>query len=765
MYDPAGKRALKSFTCPKFLFFAIMFMVSFVAWAGAVEQEPVKKKFPAARRYTIKKADSKIKIDGVLDERAWSEAEKIGISYEWMPGDNIRPPVKSECMVTYDKSKLYVAFRCFDHNPGEIRAHLMDRDSIETFVQDDHVGFMIDTFNDERRGFQFRINPLGVQADAIFSELEGYEDFSWDAIWDSAGKITGSGYIVEVAIPFNQLRFPKDNGVQTWGFEAVRSYPRNARHRISSHVRDRDMSCVLCQFNKITGFDGISPGKNMEFAPTLTATRTDTRDDFPSGEMHNGKVGFEPGLSMRWGISPNVTLNAAVNPDFSQVEADVAQLDVNNRFALRYPEKRPFFLEGADFFVTPIEAVFTRTVYEPAWGAKMSGKMGKNAVGFFVTQDRRNALMFPSNEGSVKTSFDDGVFAGVFRYRRDVGKGSTVGALYTGRTGEDYYNHVGGVDGFFRLSPANTLSVQYLYSRTDYPEEVADQFGQDKEAFGGSALFARLVHRSRNWIIYATYTGLSDGFRSDSGFVPRVDIKKVEARVNPIIWGKKGGWFDRLGFMVHVINITDDNNTLTDRDILLVASYTGALQTYLEGGYVIRKEHYQGTLHDANHGYVYLNMRPMNGFQLKFSGKIGDSIDYTNARVAQSLLLNPGVEFGLGRHLNVNFDHNYQQLSLGGKKIVTANLLQAKFVYTLNVRTFVRAIFQYTHINRNLDLYLLPLKSTTKALFTQFLFSYKLNPQTVLFLGYSDNHLGYKGIDILRTNRTFFLKIGYALVL
>jgi hypothetical protein len=312
--------------------------------AGTDPQEAPKK--PAAAGFALSAAPSKVKIDGVLDEEAWQKAAVMKLLYEWTPGDNAPPPVDTDCLVTYDRDKFYIAFRCFDPEPKKIRAHLMDRDATDTLIQDDHISIIIDPFNDERRGFQFRVNPLGVQADANFSESEGYEDFSWDAIWAAAGKITDWGYAIEIAIPFNQLRFPKGTASQTWGISAERSWPRNVRHRMTSHRRDRDVACLLCQFNKLTGIEGITPGRNVEFDPTLTANRTDVRNDFPAGPMEGGKIKAEPGITARWGVTPNLILNATANPDFSQVEADVAQLDVNTRFALFYPEKRPFFLEG-----------------------------------------------------------------------------------------------------------------------------------------------------------------------------------------------------------------------------------------------------------------------------------------------------------------------------------------------------------------------------------------------------------------------------------
>src|SRR5688500_16808465 len=187
---------------------------------------------PERPTFHVEPANSKLSVDGALDEQAWHDAAVRPLLWEWNPGDNAPPPVKTEGLITFDRNNVYFGFRANDPRPAEIRANLMDRDSIDTFIQDDHVTVMIDPFNDDRRGFQFRINPLGVQADAIFSQVEGVEDFSWDIIWSSAGRMTSEGYEVEVAIPLNQIRFPSTSNEQTWGIEMGRSYPRSVRHRI-----------------------------------------------------------------------------------------------------------------------------------------------------------------------------------------------------------------------------------------------------------------------------------------------------------------------------------------------------------------------------------------------------------------------------------------------------------------------------------------------------------------------------------------------------
>jgi hypothetical protein len=742
-----------------FFLLAVSFLLSgsnlFFAQENSLER-------PAAARYRVALAGSPIKIDGVLDEPGWAECEVIKLSFEWMPGDNVPPPVETDCLVTFDNRNFYVGFRCFDPDPSQIRAHLMDRDSINTFIQDDHVTILIDTFNDERRGFQFRVNPLGVQADANFSEMEGYEDFSWDAIWKSEARITDWGYAVEIAIPFNQLRFPETSEVQTWGFSASRSYPRNVRHRINAHRQERNITCLLCQFNKIIGIQGISPGLNLELAPTLAAVRTDTREDLIGGDMTAGKIVADPGLTVRWGITPNLILNATANPDFSQVEADVAQLEVNTRFALRYPEKRPFFLEGADFFLTPIEAVFTRTIADPMGGMKFTGKIGKNAFGIFGAYDRFNNLLFPSNQGSLSTSLEQNVFNGVFRYRRDVGENSTVGLLYTGRIAEGYYNQVAGFDGFFRLSPTDNFRFQYLHSETRYPKDTAQSFGQEMEPFSGFAFLADYFYMSRNWTYGLTYEDRVPGFRADTGYIPRVDIRRVLGNVGRVFWGKSGGWFTRLSFGVNGGATWDHDGNLTDQEVSIQSVYMGPLQSTFVFQYSRAKELYLTTLYPLDYGHFYAELKPAGGLLFQVTGVYGDVIDYSNARQAVQLLLVPAAEASFGRHINCNLSHTFQRMAFQKERIFTANLSQVRLVYNFSTRMFVRAIIQYLHLSRNPELYVSPVLERTQTFFTQFLFSYKLNPQTVLFLGYSDNYLGMTGLDTIQTDRTFFIKIGYA---
>lgn len=737
--------------------------------AAGASQEAARK-YPPARALTLTRASSPVRVDGRLDEPAWKDAGRLDIAYEWRPGENVPPPVASECFITYDESRILIAFVCHDPEPGKIRAHVMDRDAIDTFIQDDHVSFMLDTFNDERRAFQFRVNPLGVQADAVFSELDGYEDFSWDAIWESAGAVTETGYVIEAGIPFNQLRFPRGKSLQTWGFEADRSYPRVVRHRISTHVRDRNSNCLLCEFNKITGFEGVSPGLNMQFTPTLTVNRNDARPDFPAGPMVAGRADADPGLTVRWGPTPNLMLNATANPDFSQVEADVAQLDVNTRFALYYPEKRPFFLEGADFFQTPLQTIFTRTVADPFWGAKVTGKIGRSAVGFFTARDRINNLLFPSNQGTGEASLDHDVTSGVFRYRYDLGRGSTLGALYTGRDGGEYRNQAGGLDGFLRLGSKDQVSFQFVRSETRYPFALAAEQGQRTGRFGGNALQAQYVHQTRSLLIYAAYEDLDPGFRADSGFIPRVDTRMIDLETDVTIYGKRGGgkkgdWFNSLRFWIRGYRTSDHTGRLTDSRVALGALYDGPWQSQVALIGRWNQEYYSGRLYDVSDLYLTAALKPASGLSLGLEGNFAGAVDYANARPAKALRLGPTAELGLGRHVNLNASYLLERLSRDEGRLYTANLLQGRLIYNINTRCFLRAIAQFRDVNRVPSRYGFPVEPESRGLFTQFLFSYKLNAQTVLFLGYSDNSLGTRDVDLTRSDRAFFLKIGYALVL
>lgn len=714
------------------------------------------------KNYQISAATSEVRIDGVLDEQAWSQATTIPLNYEWTPGNNTAPPVKTECLVTYDDRRLYIAFRCYDPKPNQIRAHLMDRDAIFTFVQDDHVGFQLDTFNDKRRAFQFRINPLGVQMDAIFSQLDGIEDFSWDAIWRSAGKINDEGFVVEVALPFNQLRFPANSEPQTWGIDAFRSYPRAVRHRMAAAPRDRNNGCFLCQIDTIKGFEGISPGKNLEITPTLTASRTDVRDPFPNGDIVGGDEDTELGVTGRWGITPNLTLSGTYNPDFSQVEADVAQLEVNTRFALFFPEKRPFFLEGVDYFATPLQAVFTRTVVDPKAGLKLTGKYGKNGIGVFLTEDEVNTVLIPSNQNTSIASLEGNVTNSVVRYRRDIGSNSTIGALLTDRQGDaGYQNRLYGVDSFLRLSPKNSLQIQALRSETHYPDTVRQTYLQKEGELAGEALYADFNHFSNHWFAGATYQSFDPEFRADSGFINRVDIRDLNGFINRV-FRRASGWYTQIDFGLQAGRIENHDGLLTDQNITLFGNYRGPLQSVVGLNLNRGKERFGQTLYELDTPSIQLQMQPTGWAKLGLNGRFGDAIDFDNDREGDLFEWGGSAELKFGRHLNIQLNHNARKLGIDQGEVFQADLSQVRAFYHFNLRTYFRALVQYRQVDRDPNLFRFTVPQDQEGLFNQLLFSYKVNPATVFLLGYADNRAGADTVDLTLSDRTFFLKLGYA---
>jgi hypothetical protein len=696
-------------------------------------------------RYRVPLTSGAIRVDGVLDEPAWDEALRLELRYEVRPAENLQPPVETVCLLLYARSHLFVAFLAEDPEPSRVRAHYSDRDSA---WDDDFVGIVLDTFNDRRRAFGFYSNPLGVQTDAIETDTGEEFDPSWDAIWDSSGRVTQEGYTVELAIPWSSLRFAKGQGDKIFGFDLVRSYHREVSHHIGFFARDRNRSCYLCQAKELIGFAGVSPGLNVELDPTLTVGRRDERPEFPEGPVVDGDMDTELGLSARWGVTPSLSLNGALNPDFSQVEADVAQLDVNERFALFFEEKRPFFLEGSDYFATPLRIVHTRAITDPSWGVKLTGKERGNALGIILTEDERPGLLLPGNQRSTFLWLDEDVTAGVARWRMDLGKTSTIGLLATDRRGGSYRNSVFGADGLLRIGDKQTLIFQALRSTT--PED------------DGSALFLSYARKSRNWEAWAEYEDISDDFRADLGFMPRVDIREQQGGIRRLWWSDGSEWYSKVRLTLLGLRAEDHSGLLTDQSLSVVFDYEGPRQSDLHFHPTFNKEYFEGRLYDLDGGHFSFSVKPTGDLRIGLFGVWGGAIDYVNFRPADIGRLGSDLTWLLGRHLALGLQHERERLEVAGGRLFEANLTQSRIVYQFSRRAFLRAILQYLDLERNADLYLEEVEESDRELFTQLLFSYKINPQTLFFLGYSDNRLGDQAADLTLRDRTLFVKLGYA---
>jgi hypothetical protein len=719
---------------------------------------------PSREALQVPRVETKINVDGVLDEAVWEVALSVAANTEVQPGENIPAPVQTEVLLAYGPESIYVGFRAHDPEPERIRARFSDRDGI---FDDDWVAVFFDTFNDARRSYDFFSNPLGVQADSVETSTSG-SDSAWDAIWDSAGQITPAGYTVEMAIPFSSLRFQGGSQDQVWGFDAIRSYPRGVRHHIGAFPRDRGNNCYLCQALKISGFAGADPGRNLELDPTLAATYAEGRSGVPGdslgGAFEKRSSDLDPGLTARWSVTPNFTLGGTINPDFSQVEADAAELDINTQFALFYPEKRPFFLEGADFFQLPIDVVYTRTMADPEWGLKLSGKVGKGAIGFFSVEDALTNLVLPGNQRSRSTSLPEKNQASAFRYRHDIRKSSTLGMIATDREGTDYYNRLLGLDAVLRFTQEDTLYLNLFSSRTRYGTETARTFDQPSGELAGSAFDFMLNHRTRKTEHYVHYQDFDDDFRADLGFVPQVGFRFLDVgTLRAWYHDDPDHWFNQIRGWVGYERTEDQAGNSLRSVAGTFVDYDGPRQSRGFGILYLGTQSFKG----VEYGHDPLDVRGY--FQLTDDVEVGarvfygDAIDLAGERPATRYRLTPSLELFGGRHIQVELDHTYERLWVDEGRLYEAHLSDLRTIYQLNRRTLLRLVLQHADFEYSEDLYS-PRRPKSRSLLSQLLFSYKINPQTALYLGYSDNYLG-SPVSLRQVDRTLFMKIGYAWVM
>lgn len=700
-----------------------------------------------------------MRIDGRLDEPAWLMAEEIPLPFEIEPGENVPATVSTSCRVLFETRRLVVGCVADDPEPDTIRARFTDRDGA---FDDDFVGIRVDPFLDRRRAFEFYVNPLGVQMDLFRDDLGNdrfgeNEDESWDAIWDSAGTITASGYAVEIAIPFSSLRFPRTLAEQRWGVSFARVRPRRDRAVFASELSDRNRSCTVCQYSTLEGLAGISPGRNLELDPTLTVQRADRRASL-DGPLEAGATEVEGGLTLGWGVTPDVVLNAAANPDFSQVEADALELDVNRQFAIFFPERRPFFLEGADLLATPFQVVFTRNVADPDWGLKATGKLGASAFAAFVAGDARTSLLIPGSRDSDLIEIPGDSRDAAARYRHDVGAGSALGVVATSRRGEGYANDVAGIDGLMRWGTADAFRFQLLGSRTRDPgaPEVRAETSEDH------ALLAAWNHDSRNWRLSAQYQDVGRDFRADLGFMPQVDYRYGKLLAERTFWAPpEARWLSfRLG--VDSARTEDQAGEPIERldELWIILRGRRELELFVQAA--DRERTFRGLTFEETYVEGHAGLRPSRSLELELHWNVGDTVDLGGLRPARQVLLAPAIAWSPGRHLRATLEHQVQRLNVDAGRLFTARLTELRTVWQFDIRSFARVILQHRDLARDPALHATAVERRERRLFSQLLYAYRLNSQTVVYAGYSDTRLDRTAIDSLQLDRTFFAKLGYA---
>jgi hypothetical protein len=496
-------------------------------------------------------------IDGKLDDEVWKQAVALKDFYQVQPGDNIAPSQRTEVLLGFDPKFLYVAFHCYD-DPSKVRATIAKRDNI---FDDDYVGILFDTFYDQRKAYEFDFNPLGVQADGIWTDGQG-EDFNPDFVLDSKGMLTADGWTVEVAIPFKSLRYVAGKD-KFWGAHFFRRIKRFNNELDMWMPLNRDISSWLAQEGRLSGLEGISTERTLELIPSLTLSETGKRKGTLTpaqlnaglqdpGRFLNEPLKFDPGLTGKYSITPNVTLDFALNPDFAQVESDQLVVTANQRFPIFFAEKRPFFLEGIDIFNTQISAVHTRAIVDPDVAIKLSGKINRNTFGLLVATDNGPGnlneddrafitadpafilgVINPSAEEVVGVRFrqaqlrhlrDRNSLVAILRLKHDVGaKDSFVGFLGTTYNFAGTHNQLAGFDGRLHIDKQTTFSWHALGTTSRKDFFFADSGQRLLRRENGFAYAYDYNKNGRHFGYELSGVGRTLYFRSDVGFNRRVN--------------------------------------------------------------------------------------------------------------------------------------------------------------------------------------------------------------------------------------------------
>jgi hypothetical protein len=393
----------------------------------------------------------------------------------------------------------------------------------------------------------------------------------------------------------------------------------------------------------------------------------------------------------------------------------------------------------------------------------VTGKESANTIGTYVMRDDITNLVFPGPQGSSATTMETANTAAVVRYKRDFGSRYTAGLLTTLREGPDYHNRVFGADLDFRFTPTNQIQLLALRSSTQYPTDIQENFGQPSGSVGDRLISFEYDHYTRTWGWWADYEEAGEGFRADLGYYPRVGYRNVEGGVLRAWNGRPGSWWSlfRAGAEYHYFD--KQGGGLLERNGSVWLSYNGTMQSFLQLTVWRSREAYADEEYGLTGSSIQGGFWPTSDLQIGAFAIVGDQIDYANARLGTRFRINPWMSYDLGGHIRLALNHNFERMKVSGARLYTANVSQLTAVYQFDVRTFFRAIVQYVNYDYNPDNYTFEQDSEDRRLFSQLLFSYKFNPRTVLFLGYVDNYRGNQDFSITQSDRTLFVKLGYAL--
>lgn len=706
----------------------------------------------------IGRTTDKVIIDGFFDESAWSTAARVSGFTEYFPREGNKPAYDTEVRIMYDDTHLYLAITAYD-DPKQIRSSLRDRDAI---FNDDFVGIILDTYGNSTWAYEFFFNPIGIQGDMLLTGDD--EDFGFHIVHQSKGRIIENGYVVEVAIPFRELRFPNVQE-QEWRATFWRTRPRSSRERTSWAAISRTDACFLCQFGTIKGISGIKSSQPIRLLPSLTLTQSAERNQ-PGVTLDNEPISITPSLGLSYSPSSSLTAELTINPDFSQIESDAGQIDVNTTTALSFPERRPFFQEGSDLFDSRIRQLYTRSINSPLAALKLTGRQKKASYAFLSAWDEETPTILALEEGS-RTVVRGGSFVNVARYRQSFGNDNDMGVMFTDRR----YDEGGsgttlGFDGRFRLNKTLSSFYHLVLSTTDEGTDQAtitrfqDQtfangkytLAYDGETFTGSGLTAGLFQNGRNFRNSLTYTQFSPDFRAHTGFVTQNARRTVFNDFEIIIY-PKSELVDEMNIELTTGLFYNWDGVLKDRFIMPSFEINLPGQTNVELEYLWSVERFAGVrLSGIERWEIGLLTQPNQYITGRTSLSKGKYI----ARFARPAFLGDGHQFNIGAsirptsQLEISPSIAWQELNNPStrEELFSVYILRTRMSYQFTREFFIRAITEYNHSNGNFDI--------------QPLLTYKINPFSVFYLGTNRLYSDWDGLDDLSVrSRQYFFKAQY----
>jgi hypothetical protein len=631
----------------------------------------------------------------------------------------------TKAFLSYDRNNLYVAFICGAADVSTIRARLTRRDS---GFEDDLVWVFLDPFREGQRAYMFSANPIGVQMDGITSEGSG-DDMSFDAVWRASGKLTPDGYHVLMAIPFKSLRFPSGTNPASWAIALARDIPTRTESAFWPGITRR-ISGFSSQFGSMEGIIGVSPGRNIQFIPYGTFASARFLDEGTS--LRSSRSDRRGGVDMKLVLRDKFTVDATVNPDFSQVESDEPQVTINQRFEVFFPEKRPFFLENADYFSTSIPLFFSRRLRDPQFGARLTGRAGRWAIGGLVMDDRQpGRIVERSSEAFGRRAFD-----AVFRARRDFSNQSRVGFMMTTRDFGSSSNQVGSMDARVRLNSRWFAEGQAIVTR----DTALNATG----ATNGGGLALTLDRSGRKWTNTFFYQDLSPGMRAPLGFVPRTDIRQL-IQFATLRWRPKNSRVTQHGPNMFVQGTWDHANTR--QDWIVRFPYNVQLgQTTLFYRHARMMERFRGTNHPEWENVVNVSSSVISWVSVNGSFSQGTRPNFFPApglapAIADFVDGSVGLTFRPASRLLLDETYIYDRLSQKDASIFDNHIARSKVNYQFTRALSIRGIVDYNAVLPNESRVALERRKHVTA---DVLLTYLLHPGTALYVGYTD------GFDNLR---------------